>query len=219
MLKCWELIWLCFFWRIGIRDFPCERPTDAGWKISSLKEMGAELLRATPTQGYLPAWATWLWASHRKIVSASRFRKKGPLHKFKGPQMYVCKKKQEDFKKNKAKPSEFQIVYYRGTNCTANTALLPLQAYRALFVPWGVKQELILLGCEINPACASLSWKKPSKRLPQKHLRPSLQSSLSPHCSHPSALRAHVLTDKTHSSSIPSNVGRSRSPEMNAGVI
>lgn len=49
--------------------------------------------------------------------------------------MCVCKKKQEDFKKNKAKPSEFQIVHFQGTNSTANTALVPLQAYRALFKP------------------------------------------------------------------------------------
>lgn len=48
--------------------------------------------------------------------------------------MCVCKKKQEDFKKNKAKPSEFQIVHFQGTNSTANTALVPLRAYRVLFV-------------------------------------------------------------------------------------
>lgn len=58
--------------------------------------------------------------------------------------MWVYKKKQEDFKKNKAKPSEFQIVHFQGTDSTANTALVPLQAYRVLFVPWGVKQELKL---------------------------------------------------------------------------
>lgn len=57
--------------------------------------------------------------------------------------MYVYNKKQEDFNKNKAKPPEFQFVHFQGMNSTANAALVPLQAYRALFVPWGVKQELM----------------------------------------------------------------------------
>lgn len=49
--------------------------------------------------------------------------------------MYAYKKKQEDVKKNKAEPSEFQFVHFQGTNSAANRALAPLQAHGALFVP------------------------------------------------------------------------------------